>query len=151
KPNLCGLAGENAVRGTLMDGTSRLRLPDGTALQHGLMTACFADRAVVAAGGAVPLPDGLPLWQSALLGCGVVTGLGAVRNVAAVKAGESVAVFGCGGVGLQVVAGRGSRVRRRSSPSTAWRRSSSLRANRVRRTSSTPRTRSLSASYASSP
>src|SRR5262249_43929668 len=41
KSNLCGLAGENAVRGTLMDGTSRLRLPDGAALQHGLMTACF--------------------------------------------------------------------------------------------------------------
>jgi S-(hydroxymethyl)glutathione dehydrogenase/alcohol dehydrogenase len=105
KPNLCGPAGENAVRGTLMDGTSRLRLDDGTTLQHGLMTACFAERAVVSAAGAVPLPDGLPLWQAALLGCGVVTGLGAVRNVADVKAGESVAVFGCGGVGLQVIAG----------------------------------------------
>jgi S-(hydroxymethyl)glutathione dehydrogenase/alcohol dehydrogenase len=105
KPNLCGPAGENSVRGTLMDGTGRLRLGDGTPLQHGLMTACFAEHTVVAAAGAVPLPSGLPLWQAALLGCGVVTGLGAVRNVAGVKAGDSVAVFGCGGVGLQVVAG----------------------------------------------
>ena len=104
KPNLCAPAGENSFRGMLMDGTSRLRLADGTTLQHGLMTACFADLTVVAARSVVRLPDGLPLWQAALLGCGVVTGMGAVRNVAGVQPGESVAVFGCGGVGLQVVA-----------------------------------------------
>ena len=89
----------------LMDGTSRLRLPDGTTLQHGLRTACFAERTVVAAGGAVRIPTELPLWQAALLGCGVVTGIGAVRNVAKVQPGDSVAVLGCGGVGLQVIAG----------------------------------------------
>jgi S-(hydroxymethyl)glutathione dehydrogenase/alcohol dehydrogenase len=102
--NLCLPAGENGARGTLMDGTSRLRLPDGTVLQHGLMTACFAERTVVDGNGAVPLPPELPLWQAALLGCGVMTGFGAVRNVAHVQTGESVAVIGCGGVGLQVVA-----------------------------------------------
>jgi len=102
--NLCVPAGESGVRGTLMDGTSRLRLADGTTLQHGLMTACFAERTVVAAASAVPLPADLPLWQAALLGCGVVTGFGAVRNVARVVPGESVAVIGCGGVGLQVLA-----------------------------------------------
>ncbi len=104
KPNLCAPAGESSLRGTLLDGTSRLSLPDGTSLQHGLMTACFAEYAVVAKGGVVPLPRELPLWQGALLGCGVVTGMGAVRNVARVQPGDSVAVFGCGGVGLQVVA-----------------------------------------------
>ena len=87
-----------------MDGTSRLRLPDGTTLQHGLMTACFAEQTVVMAAGAVPLPHGLPLWQAALLGCGVVTGFGAVRNAAGVRPGESAVVIGCGGVGLQVIA-----------------------------------------------
>ena len=102
--NLCEPAGVNGLRGTLMDGTSRLRLPDGTPLQHGLMTACFAERTVVAAAGALPLPDRLPLWQAALLGCGVMTGFGAVRNVARVRAGESVVVIGAGGVGLQVLA-----------------------------------------------
>ncbi len=102
--NMCVPAAVNGRRGTLMDGTSRLRLPDGTSLQHGLMTACFAEYAVVDARGAVPLPPGLPLWQGALLGCGVMTGFGAVRNVARVGPGESVAVIGCGGVGLQVVA-----------------------------------------------
>ena len=105
KPNLCETVAEHGARGMLMDGTSRLRLVDGTTLQHGLRTACFAERTVVAAGGAVPIPAELPLWQAALLGCGVVTGIGAVRNVARVQPGESVAVLGCGGVGLQVIAG----------------------------------------------
>jgi S-(hydroxymethyl)glutathione dehydrogenase / alcohol dehydrogenase len=104
KPNLCEVVAEHGARGMLMDGTSRLRLADGTTLKHGLRTACFAERAVVAAGGAVPIPRELPLWKAALLGCGVVTAMGAVRNVARVQAGESVAIFGCGGVGLQVVA-----------------------------------------------
>ena len=103
--NLCEPAGRAALRGTLMDGTSRLRLLDGTPLQHGLMTACFAERTVVAAAGAVPLQThDLPLWQASLLGCGVVTGVGAVRNAARVQIGDSVCVIGCGGVGLQVVA-----------------------------------------------
>jgi Zn-dependent alcohol dehydrogenase len=104
KPNLCTVVAEHGARGMLMDGTSRLRLPDGTTVQHGLRTACFAERTVVAAGGAVPIPRELPLWQAALLGCGVVTGMGAVRNVAQVSASDSVVVIGCGGVGLQVIA-----------------------------------------------
>jgi len=102
--HLCIPAGENGPRGTLMDGTSRLSLTDGTPLQHALMTACFAEHTVVAAAGAIPLPRALPLWQASLLGCGVVTAFGAVRNTARVRAGESAVVVGCGGVGLQVVA-----------------------------------------------
>jgi len=102
--NLCIPAGKFGLRGMLMDGTSRLRLSDGTPLQHGLMTACFAERTVVPAAGAIPLPPTLPLWQASLLGCGVVTGFGAVRNAARVRAGDSAAVIGCGGVGLQVIA-----------------------------------------------
>jgi Zn-dependent alcohol dehydrogenase len=104
KPNLCELVSEHGARGMLLDGTSRLRLDDGTTLLHGLRTACFAEKTVVAAGGAVPIPPELPLWQAALLGCSVVTGTGAVRNVAGVLPGQSVAVLGCGGVGLQVIA-----------------------------------------------
>jgi S-(hydroxymethyl)glutathione dehydrogenase/alcohol dehydrogenase len=104
KPNLCLVAAEAGARGTLLDGTSRLHLADGTMLQHGLRTACFADLAVVASGGVIPIPAELPLWQAALLGCGVVTGMGAVRNAARLQPGEAAAVIGCGGVGLQVVA-----------------------------------------------
>ena len=101
---LCETAGRTGVAGMLMDGTSRLRDLDGTVLQHGLMVACFAEYAVVPAAGAVSLPASIPLWQAALLGCGVVTGIGAV-NRAGVRVGATVCVIGCGGVGLQVIAG----------------------------------------------
>jgi S-(hydroxymethyl)glutathione dehydrogenase / alcohol dehydrogenase len=104
RPTLCTTVARRSLEGTLLDGTSRLRLPDGTPLQHGLMTACFAERAVVPGAGAIPLPGGLPLWQAALLGCAVMTGFGAVRNVARVAPGDSVVVIGLGGVGLQVLA-----------------------------------------------
>jgi S-(hydroxymethyl)glutathione dehydrogenase / alcohol dehydrogenase len=104
RTNLCEAAGRAALRGTLLDGTSRLRL-DGTSIQHCLLTSCFAEWTVVPAAGAIPLGEDVPLWQAALLGCGVVTGIGAVRNTARVEAGSSVCVVGCGGVGLHVVAG----------------------------------------------
>ena len=76
---------ERPARGCSWTGRPGSRLPDGTTLQHGLMTACFAERTVVAAAGAVPLPPELPLWQAALLGCGVVTGVrrGAQRRAGA--------------------------------------------------------------------
>jgi Zn-dependent alcohol dehydrogenase len=66
--------------------------------------ACFAEYAVVAAAAAIPIPADIPLWQAALLGCGVVTGFGAVTYAARVRIGERVCVIGCGGVGLQVIA-----------------------------------------------
>jgi Zn-dependent alcohol dehydrogenase len=104
-PNLCETAAEHSLAGMLMDGTSRLERADGSQVKHFLHVSCFAERCVVPAGTAVPLGAELPLWQAALVGCGVVTGVGAVRNAARVAPGESVCVIGCGGVGLQVVAG----------------------------------------------
>jgi Zn-dependent alcohol dehydrogenase len=104
-PHLCEPAADRSRAGTLMDGTSRLRRPDGTQVKHFLTVSCFAERCVVPAAGAVPIGDDLPLWQAALVGCGVVTGVGAVRNAARVAEGETVCVIGCGGVGLQVVSG----------------------------------------------
>ncbi len=103
--HLCEPAAERSLAGTLMDGTSRLRRPDGTTIKHFLTVSCFAERCVVPAAGAVPIGADLPLWQAALVGCGVVTGVGAVRNAARVAPGETVCVIGCGGVGLQVVSG----------------------------------------------
>ncbi|MBM4790816.1 Zn-dependent alcohol dehydrogenase [Streptomyces sioyaensis] len=71
-----------------------------TALYPGLGTAAFAEETVVPARAALPLPDGIPLVDAALLGCAVLTGWGAVHHSARVRAGESVVVFGVGGVGL---------------------------------------------------
>jgi S-(hydroxymethyl)glutathione dehydrogenase/alcohol dehydrogenase len=103
KPTLCGVTARNGGHGTMMDGTIRLRRVSGEPLKHFLFVSCFAEFCVVPAASALPIPAGLPLWQAALVGCAVVTGVGAVRNVARVAPGESVCVIGCGGVGLQVV------------------------------------------------
>jgi Zn-dependent alcohol dehydrogenase len=104
RSNLCETAAEHSLAGTLLDGTTRLSRTDGAALRHFLFVSCFAERCVVPGAAAVAIPPELPLWQAALLGCGVVTGVGAVRNAARVRAGESVCVIGCGGIGLQIVA-----------------------------------------------
>ncbi|MEU9203613.1 Zn-dependent alcohol dehydrogenase [Streptomyces sp. NPDC048332] len=76
---------------------------DGTALHPGLNVAAFAQETVVAANCVLPAPDGIPLTDAALLGCAVLTGYGAVHHSAQVRAGESVVVFGIGGVGLAVL------------------------------------------------
>ncbi|WP_328724780.1 Zn-dependent alcohol dehydrogenase [Streptomyces sp. NBC_00259] len=73
---------------------------DGTELHPGLNVAAFAEETVVAANCVLPLPDGVPLTDAALLGCAVLTGYGAVHHSARVREGESVVVFGAGGVGL---------------------------------------------------
>jgi Zn-dependent alcohol dehydrogenase len=94
--NLCEVAAAHAWAGTMLDGTTRLRFPDGRPVQHFNFVSCFAERCVVPAGSAVPLPDALPLWQAALLGCGVVTAVGAVRNAARVAVGD-IGQHRCGG------------------------------------------------------
>ncbi|MFG3012667.1 Zn-dependent alcohol dehydrogenase [Streptomyces cinerochromogenes] len=76
------------------------RTVDGTALHPGLNVAAFAEETVVAASCVLPPPEGVPLVDAALLGCAVLTGYGAVHHSARVRSGETVAVFGVGGVGL---------------------------------------------------
>ncbi|MET9295474.1 zinc-binding dehydrogenase [Streptomyces sp. NPDC003077] len=94
EPWLCAHAGAAA-------STPYARLAaDGSELYPGLGTAVFAEETVVPAHAALPLPEGVPLVDAALLGCAVLTGWGAVHHSARVRAGESVVVFGVGGVGL---------------------------------------------------
>ncbi|MFF3913509.1 Zn-dependent alcohol dehydrogenase [Streptomyces sp. NPDC001852] len=76
------------------------RTTDGTELHPGLNVAAFAEQTVVSASCVLPLPAGVPLVDAALLGCAVLTGYGAVHHSAKVRPGETVAVFGAGGVGL---------------------------------------------------
>jgi S-(hydroxymethyl)glutathione dehydrogenase / alcohol dehydrogenase len=68
-------------------------------------TGTFTEEVVVDAGCAVPIPDDVPFDIAALIGCGVTTGLGAALNTADLTAGSSVAVIGCGGVGISTVQG----------------------------------------------
>jgi len=79
--NLCETAAAHAWAGTMLDGTTRLRLGDGRPIRHFNFVSCFAERCVVPAASAVPIPPGLPLWQAALLGCGVMTGFGAMQHL----------------------------------------------------------------------
>jgi Zn-dependent alcohol dehydrogenase len=101
---LCEPAGAHGFAGVLADGSSRLTDADAAALQHCFSVACFAEHTVVAEQAAIAIPPTLPLWQASLLGCGVVTGFGAVNHAARVGIGERVCVVGCGGVGMQAIA-----------------------------------------------
>src|SRR5262245_21494958 len=88
-----------------LDSRSPLRRRDGQTLVQGLRTAAFAERVVVDASQAVVIPDSLPLDSASLLACGVITGVGAVTNTAAMRPGASAVVIGAGGVGLNTVQG----------------------------------------------
>jgi S-(hydroxymethyl)glutathione dehydrogenase / alcohol dehydrogenase len=92
------------AKGTLFDGTTRLRL-DGQVCHHYLGVSSFAEKAVVPATGAVRIRKDAPLDLVSLVGCAVATGVGAVRNTASVPVGATVAVIGCGGVGLSCIQG----------------------------------------------
>ncbi|WP_432019580.1 Zn-dependent alcohol dehydrogenase [Streptomyces sp. 1222.5] len=97
----CAL-GEVWLCANAMNGAAAVhaRTTDGTELHPGLNVAAFAEETVVSASCVLPLPEGVPLTDAALLGCAVLTGYGAVHNAARVRPGETVAVFGVGGVGL---------------------------------------------------
>lgn len=77
----------------------------GVRLSQGLGLGGFAERALIHENQLAVLPKEMPFAQAALLGCGVVTGAGAVLNTAQVSAGDTVVVFGAGGVGLNAISG----------------------------------------------
>jgi len=105
RPAQCQLAAEViAPGGVLYDGTSRLRI-GGEPAYHYLGVSSFAERVVVPETGAIRVRQDAPLELAALAGCAVATGVGAVRNTAAVQPGATVAIIGCGGVGLSCVQG----------------------------------------------
>jgi Zn-dependent alcohol dehydrogenase len=102
-PQLCD---EHArTTGRLFDNTSRLHTLAGQDCTHMGKVACFAEYAVVPEMGCIPAPAGLDFAQMALIGCSVTTGVGAAVFNARVQPGDSVAVIGCGGVGLNVLQG----------------------------------------------
>jgi Zn-dependent alcohol dehydrogenase len=88
-----------------LDRVSPLADDAGKPIVHGLRTGAFAERMVVDQSQAIAIPKDVPLDSASLIACGVLTGLGAVVNSAGVKAGSSVVVIGCGGVGLNCIQG----------------------------------------------
>ena len=91
---------------TLRAPTDAPRLSrNGTGLFQGLGLGGFAERALIHENQLAVVPKEMPFAQAALLGCGVVTGAGAVLNTANVRAGDTVVIIGAGGVGLNAVSG----------------------------------------------
>lgn len=105
RPAQCSLvASVVAAGGTLYDGTTRLSNERGT-IHHYLGVSSYAEQVVVPRSGAVKVRKDAPLEDIAIVGCAIATGVGAVRNTAGVEPGSTVAVIGCGGVGLACVQG----------------------------------------------
>lgn len=96
QPHLCAAS---------LNAKSRMRTRDGLTLSPALGIGTFCTHTVVAARQAVPVPRECPPAQACLIGCGVMTGVGAALYTARVRRGSSVAVFGCGGVGTSVIQG----------------------------------------------
>jgi NDMA-dependent alcohol dehydrogenase len=103
RPVLCLDQGKALV--TPLEGTPRVRDAAGTPLNIFSGCGSMAQYATVSAENLIKIDPKIPLDCAALVGCGVTTGVGAVFNTAKVEPGSSVAVFGCGGVGLSVIQG----------------------------------------------
>ena len=87
------------------NATQKMTLEDGTELSPALGIGAFAEKTLVAAGQCTKVDDDVDPAAVGLLGCGVMAGIGAAINTGEVKRGESVAVIGCGGVGIAAIAG----------------------------------------------
>lgn len=104
RPVLCDNMRLTMGKGTLLDGTCRLK-KNGKPIHHMAGLSSFAQYAVVAETSCIKIPDDVPLDKACLVGCGVMTGVGAAINTAKVEPGSSAVVIGCGGVGLNVIQG----------------------------------------------
>src|SRR5262245_50952417 len=104
KTNLCQAIRETQGRGVMPDGTSRFAL-GGAMLHHYMGTSTFSNYTVVPEIAVAKIRKDAPFDKVCYVGCGVTTGIGAVINTAKVQPGETVVVFGLGGIGLNVVQG----------------------------------------------
>ncbi|MEO8740091.1 MAG: Zn-dependent alcohol dehydrogenase [Casimicrobiaceae bacterium] len=103
-PILCEPFVRNQPQGLLLDGTSRMTR-DGERVHHYSVTSTHAEYTVVPESGAIPVSPEIPFDHACIIGCGVMTGIGAVVRKAKVAQGSSVVVIGCGAVGLNALQG----------------------------------------------
>jgi S-(hydroxymethyl)glutathione dehydrogenase / alcohol dehydrogenase len=101
---LCEGSNAALASGGLLDGTPRFT-SQGQPLYQMAAAGTFSEVSIVPATGVVKIPDDLDFKVAALIGCGVLTGTGAALNTARIREGDTVAVVGCGGVGLNVIQG----------------------------------------------
>lgn len=103
RPQLCDMGARAAF--TLQDGTSRLSDANGNTLNHFAGVAVMSEYATVHKDNVIQIDPEIPATGAALVGCAVMTGVGAALNTAKVEAGSTVAVFGAGGIGLNAIQG----------------------------------------------
>lgn len=101
---LCEPLKRNEPKGLLIDGGSRLSR-DGQPVHHFFTTSTHAEYTVVSESGAIRMPREIPFDRACIIGCGVMTGIGAAVRKAKVAPGSTVLVIGCGAVGLNVLQG----------------------------------------------
>jgi len=104
KTNLCQAIRATQGQGLMPDGTTRFS-KDGQPIYHYMGTSTFSEYTVLPEISLAKINKAAPLEKVCLLGCGVTTGMGAVMNTAKVKEGDTVAVFGLGGIGLSAIIG----------------------------------------------
>src|ERR1700712_256065 len=104
-PILCEQYLGEGPKGVSFDGESRASLADGRQLQQLMYLGAFGEYCVVSDQQAIPVPKEIPFDRACLIGCGVMTGVGAALNLGAIAHGDSVMVIGCGAVGLAAVQG----------------------------------------------
>ncbi len=102
---LCEPGAATNTAGTLASGERRWSGDEGELLHHHLGISAFAEQTIVSALSAVKIPDDLPFEVAALFGCAALTGVGAALNAAEIQSGQTVAIFGLGGVGLSALLG----------------------------------------------
>ncbi|WP_449188923.1 S-(hydroxymethyl)glutathione dehydrogenase/class III alcohol dehydrogenase [Agaribacter flavus] len=105
KTNMCTAIRRNQDKGLLPDGTTRFSMLDGTPIHHYMGCSTFANHTVVAEISLAKIRKDAPFDKICYVGCGVTTGVGAVINTAGVEVGSTTAVFGLGGIGLNVIQG----------------------------------------------
>ena len=103
RPALCDVGTLMRFTGLMPDGRTRFRNAAGESILHYAGVSTFSQVSTMPEGAVVKIPADVSLDHAALIGCGVITGFGAVMCAAEVPAGSRVAVFGCGGIGLNVV------------------------------------------------
>ena len=105
RPALCDMGTAMRFNGTMPDGTLRFRNAAGDGIRHYAGVSAFSSLSTMPEASVVKIDKDFSFEKASLIGCGVITGVGAVTNAAHVTFGSTVAIIGCGGIGLNIVQG----------------------------------------------
>lgn len=103
RPALCDMGTAMRFTGLMPDGTTRFQNSAGESIRHYAGVSAFSSLSTMPEASVVKIPEGFSFEKAALIGCGVITGVGAVERAARVQYNSTVAIIGCGGIGLNVV------------------------------------------------